>query len=233
MKKNFKFIIVCTIIVLFMRFLYNIILGFTAIQAFMIDIDIYIIVIFIFSLATYFNSTIINNKEKDIKEIEDYYNNIRMYVLGEKINNNDEKNVNEYNTSDILGLMSLNMKEIKEYYVLSKTMTKYSFILSIIMCILGFSIISSSLFALLFIDKSFMETLIPVIGGSVVEVIAGTTLVVYKKSLEQLNQYYESLHNNERFLSLVNLVDKISDDKKDETYINIINNQLEILKKSQ
>lgn len=77
-----------------------------------------------------------------------------------------------------------------------------------------------------------MESLIPVIGGTVVEVIAGTSLIVYKKSLEQLNQYYESLHNNERYLSLVNLVDKLSDDRKDETYISIINSQLEVLKKS-
>ena len=59
------------------------------------------------------------------------------------------------------------------------------------------------------------------------ELIAGTSLLVYKASLEQLNNYYESLHNNERFLSLVNLVSKISSDKQDEVYINIINVELQ------
>lgn len=101
------------------------------------------------------------------------------------------------------------------------------------MCILGFMVISSSIVAIFLKDISFIELLIPVIGGAIVEVIAGTSLVVYKKSLEQLNQYYDSLHNNERFLSLVNLVDKLSNDKKDETYINIINNQLDLLKNIQ
>lgn len=129
-------------------------------------------------------------------------------------------------------LMLLNMKEIKEYYVLSKTMAKRSFFLAVIMCILGFIIISASIIAIFIIDISFVQSMIPIIGGSIVEIIAGTSLVVYKKSLEQLNQYYESLHNNERFLSLVNLVDKISDNKKDKTYINIINSQLEVLKNS-
>lgn len=155
-------------------------------------------------------------------EIEDFYSNARDTIA----NNENEK-------FDAIELMLLNMKEIKEYYILSKAMAKRSFLLSVFMCILGFIIISASIVSMFFIDVSFIQSIIPVIGGSVVEMIAGTSLVVYKKSLEQLNQYYESLHNNERFLSLVNLVNKLSSDKKDETYINIINNQLEVLKKTQ
>ena len=98
------------------------------------------------------------------------------------------------------------------------------------MCILGFVVISFSIVSIFVKDINFIESLIPVFGGSVVEVIAGTSLVVYKKSLDQLNQYYEALHNNERYLSLVNLVDKLTDDKKNETYISIINSQLDKLK---
>lgn len=172
-------------------------------------------------------------------EVDNYYKMIRGSVrLGsnkyftpddlEKVNN-DEIN----STSDIIELMFLNMKEIKEYYVLSKTMAKRSFILAVIMCIFGFIIISTSIITIFATNISFTQSIVPVIGGTVVEAIAGTSLVVYKKSLEQLNQYYESLHNNERFLSLVNIVDKLSDDKKDDTYINIINSQLEVLKTSK
>jgi len=175
------------------------------------------------------------------EEVNDYYETAKDAILGSLKNNilikkddkekSDEKIDNK--TSDIMELMLLNMKEIKEYYVLSKTMAKRSFLLAVIMCIFGFIIISASIIAIFVINISFSQSIIPIIGGTIVEIIAGTSLVVYKKSLEQLNQYYESLHNNERFLSLVNLIDKLSDDKKDETYINIINNQLEILKKSQ
>lgn len=165
------------------------------------------------------------NAERDIEEINRYYQDIRNNIL--KINTEES---NDNGTSDTLELMSLNMKEIKEYYFLSKSMARHSFLLAIIMCILGFVVISFSIVLIFIKDVSLIEVLIPVIGGSVVEVIAGTSLVVYKKSLDQLNQYYDALHSNERYLSLVNLVDKLSDNRRDETYINIINSQLEKLK---
>lgn len=168
------------------------------------------------------------------KEVEEYYNIAKKAIIKDTEAQNDNLNISkDVEATDIIELMLLNMKEIKEYYILSKTMAKRSFVLAVTMCILGFVVILSSIVTIFFVDISLMELLVPVIGGSIVEVIAGTSLSVYKKSLEQLNQYYESLHNNERFLSLVNLVNKLSDDKKDETYINIINNQLEVLKKYQ
>lgn len=172
-------------------------------------------------------------KNDSSKEVEEYYNTaINAITLSKKGNKNKTGRENA-ETQDITGFMLLNMKEIKEYYVLSKTMAKKSFYLAVLMCISGFIVISSSIAAIFIIKISFIESLIPIIGGTIVEVIAGTSLSVYKKSLEQLNRYYESLHNNERYLSLVSLVDNISEDKKDETYINIINNQLEALKNPQ
>ncbi len=173
-------------------------------------------------------------------EVNDYYKIAKKALAGSTriipeqiIIDSDSNKEIDISTSDIMELMLLNMKEIKEYYVLSKTMAKRSFFLAVVMCIFGFVIIAASIIAIFVMDISFAQSMIPVIGGAIVEIIAGTSLVVYRKSLEQLNQYYESLHNNERFLSLVNLVDKLTDDKKDETYINIINNQLEVLKKFQ
>ena len=180
---------------------------------------------------------------KDVDEVDNYYHSIRGSVRVAvptiksasdlpKIDGKSISSKQEANSADIIELMLLNMKEIKEYYVMSKNMAKKSFMLAVVMCILGFVIIASSIIFVLFMNVSFLESLVPVIGGTIVEVIAGTSLSVYRKSLEQLNQYYESLHNNERYLSLVNLVDKLSDDKKDETYISIINSQLDVLKYS-
>lgn len=155
-----------------------------------------------------------------------FYYKFYKNIMTKQIKENNANDINE----NTLKLMSLNMAEIREFYSLSKAMAKKSFVLAVTMCVLGFGIILLTIFALFFTDITFMESIVPVIGGSVVEVIAGTSLIVYKKSLEQLNQYYEALHNNERYLSLVNLVDKLTDDKKDETYINIINSQLDKLK---
>ena len=203
---------------------YKIILGFSAKEIIGNEsFNVLFVTSFLFMFFYLTDSSI--NSEKDIEEINKYYQDLRNNILKRTTEENKDNG-----TSDILELMSLNMKEIKEYYFLSKNMAKHSFLLAIIMCILGFVVISFSIVSLFMKDITFIQSIIPVIGGSVVEVIAGTSLVVYKKSLEQLNQYYESLHNNERFLSLVNLVDKLSDDKKDETYISIINSQLDGLK---
>lgn len=195
-------------------------------------LDVILTLTSVLLVSSFFVRYLTVRKRENEKEVEDYYQNIRNNVI--KINNlnNSTQKTNKEDISDILELMSIHMKEIKDYYVLSKSMAKDSFYLAVVMCILGFIVIGSSIIAIFVVDVSFIETLIPVIGGSVVEVIAGTSLSVYKKSLEQLNQYYESLHNNERYLSLVSIVDRLSDEKKDDTYINIINSQLELLKKS-
>lgn len=153
------------------------------------------------------------------KEVANYYNATKNAI------NND--------SIDIMELMILNMKEIKDYYVLSRTMANASFVLSIVMSISGFIIIFASVIMVMITDISMTRVLMPVISGTVIELLAGTTLVVYKNSLEQLNLYYKALHKNERFLSLVRLVDKISKEKKNEVYIKIINRQLESLKEFQ
>lgn len=209
---------------IYMVVIYKFILGYTIKQ--IIESDNFMtlfVTSFLFMFVYITDSSV--NYDKEIKEINEYYQDIRNNILKRNTEENNDKEI-----SDTLELMSLNMKEIKEYYFLSKSMARHSFLLAIIMCILGFIVISFSIASIFIKDITFIESLIPVIGGSIVEVIAGTSLVVYKKSLEQLNQYYEALHNNERYLSLVNLVDKLTDDKKDETYISIINSQLEKLK---
>lgn len=78
-------------------------------------------------------------------------------------------------------------------------------------------------------SENLISTIVPAIGAAIVEVIAGTSLFVYKKSLDQLNHYYNSLHNNERFLSIVNIVSKVSLDKQDDMYSDIIKSQINMI----
>ena len=162
--------------------------------------------------------------EEDDFDGEKYVDDLRNKIINSSLvikNKNDEKN------TDILELMLENMKEIRDYYVISKMQSKKAFSLAVSMFILGFLLILTSIILSVIFKISLLITSIPAIGGMVSELIAGTSLLVYKASLEQLNNYYESLHNNERFLSLVNLVSKISSDKQDEVYINIINVELQ------
>lgn len=159
---------------------------------------------------------------------EKYVEELRNKIIHSPLvikDKNDEKN------TDILELMLENMKEIRDYYVISKKQAKNAFSLAISMCILGFLFMITSIVLFVVLHISLEISLIPAIGGAIAEVIAATSLVVYKTSLQQLNNYYESLHNNERFLSLVNLVSKMSESRQDEAYMNIINIELQNYRK--
>lgn len=170
------------------------------------------------------------NREKDSEETYQIYENIRgsvrttnsLYTSGKDTDDGES-------VSDILELMLANMKEIKDYYVLSKMQAKNSFFLAVVMCITGFLLMGISISATFLNAENLMATIVPAIGAALVEIIAGTSLVVYKKSLEQLNHYYDSLHNNERFLSIVNIVSKVSLEKRDEMYSEIIRSQVGVI----
>lgn len=182
--------------------------------------------------AALLGTSLYSNIKRDREKVESFYNNLRKFILPHTnpLNNqSDERDINnkDIDNRDIIELMIANMKEINEYYVLSKRMTQQSFILAVCMCIGGFMIISVSVAFILINNFEAKEAIIPVISGAVIEAIAATTLIVYKKSLEQLNRYYDALHNNEIFLSSVNLVSKISTERRDQMYEYIIKTKLE------
>lgn len=162
----------------------------------------------------------LNNQEKyKLNNIVEKYDKTLRESLPE---NSKEK--------DILELMLANMRELKEYYELSKSHARNAFTLAVTMCILGFILFSMAITVGGIGEHS---SWVVSIGGVIIELIAGTSLLVYKNSLTQLNRYYNALHENERFLSMVNLVNKISQEKQDDVYIKIIENQILISSKNE
>lgn len=157
-------------------------------------------------------------EEKNIEGIDKKYDEIKNSVI-------PENSVSEKNT-DILELMLANMREINDYYVLSKTQAQNSFILAVAMCIVGILLMGVSICAAFIYTSNVITAIIPAISAAIVEVIAGTSLFVYKKSLAQLNRYFNSLHSNERFLSIVNIVSKASPEIQDDMYFEIIKSQI-------
>ena len=76
---------------------------------------------------------------------------------------------------------------------------------------------------------SFQMSIIPAIGGVITELIAGTALVVYRNSLLQLNHYHKALHEDERFLSSVNLLGKFSSvEAQDDMLREIIRSEIQM-----
>lgn len=151
----------------------------------------------------------------------------------EDCSNNDLKNAQEEtdikrdDKKDIIALMLKNNDEITEYFRISKSHAKSSYWFSIISCAIGLVILSISVY-MIFVKENLQVAVISIISGSITEIISATVFWVHNKSALQLNHYYDALHENEKFLSAVNIVDKLSDNRKDEMYIEIIRKQINI-----
>lgn len=161
------------------------------------------------------NVHISNNTERD--DTDSYKENLKksLGVYTAKENN------------DILALMINNLSEIKQFYKLTKAQAENAYILAKNSSIAGIVlIVVAILIALIFNNNQI--AMATTIGGVIIEVLAGTSLFVYQKTLKQLNYYYASLHNNERFLSIINIVGKTN--IKDELYKKIVESELENLK---
>jgi multimeric flavodoxin WrbA len=157
-------------------------------------------------------------KENAKSDIDKYFSEV-IDVIG--LDKNED--------ADILGLMALNLKEIKEFYTLTKKQAIKAFNLSVFMCIAGFLLFALSV-AISLVWHYSQIAITTAIGGAVVEIVAGTSLLVYRKALGQLNFYYSSLHDNERYMSLINVAAKT--DTKNELYSKIVTSELERLKLS-
>lgn len=151
------------------------------------------------------------NRKENQNDIEDEKTDV---VLGKS----DKK--------DIIALMLKNNDETMEYFQISKNQAKSSFWFSIIACVIGIAMISISLYGV-FKMKDTQFAIISIVGGAVTELIAGTVLVIHNKSALQLNYYYDALHENEKFLSAINLADKLEDNDKRDMYIEIIRAQIQ------
>lgn len=169
-------------------------------------------------------------------EIEDYKTN----QFNSCENNNSNTANSETKAIDAIKHMNLNLENIKEFYTWSQRQAKAAFILAVSLCILGFGLIFCSILFPLIYNLNFQMSIVPGIGGAVVEVIAGTALVIYQRSLLQLNHYHRALHEDERFLSSINLLNKFSTTElqdemlkeiiKSEIKMNILETEKEIVK---
>lgn len=111
---------------------------------------------------------------------------------------------------DALGRMLINLEDIKEFYTWSQKQAKGSFRLAIAMCIGGFVLMVAAILLPIVFGLNIEMAIIPAIGGAIAELVAGTALFVYRSSLSQLNHYHKALHEDERFLSSVNLLNQFS-----------------------
>lgn len=167
-----------------------------------------------------------------LKRIDEKLNSIKNPKSEESEKEiNDAKNSEELlNGSDILAEMLKNHIEIKEYFRISKNQSKLSFYFSIVSSVVGIIVIIIAAFGI----AAFKEiSIIAALSGAITEIISGIVLWIHNKSALQLNYYYDSLHENEKFLSAINIADKLSEEKKEDMYIEIIRKQIDIQVKNK
>ncbi|MCM1124116.1 MAG: toll/interleukin-1 receptor domain-containing protein [Eubacterium sp.] len=171
-------------------------------------------------------------QEDDKEEIASYSIRLKQAIVSEEI----KKGEHEYSESedkkneiDALGRMLINLEDIKEFYTWSQKQAKASFVLAVLMCISGFALMIASIILPIAFRLSFQMSIIPAVGGVITELIAGTALVVYRNSLSQLNHYHKALHEDERFLSSVNLLGKFSTvEAQDDMLREIIRSEIQM-----
>lgn len=181
------------------------------------------------------------NYYKESKEKR--YFRYREYLVRELANENERntsntseksKNKSDENTSldkkDIFALMLKNHDEINEYFKISKWQAKIAFWLSVIACICGLGTLIFGVYSV-FILNNINVSIISIVSGSISEVIAATVFWVHNKSALQLNHYYNALHENEKFLSAVNMADKLNEENRERMIMEIIRNQIVIQNK--
>lgn len=162
-------------------------------------------VVSIISFKSLFDKKMIETEEK---EVTDNVTKVISNIVS------DEKD-------DVLTLMIKNVGELREYYVINKQQARNSFSAALFISILGFILFATGIIITYFF-KTENAIQYTTIGGAVVEIIAGLFFWLYSKAIKQINIFHTSLQSTEKFLTAIQLVDKISFDKRDETYINII-----------
>lgn len=140
--------------------------------------------------------------EKAVQKIQLIYKNV------EKENNAESKN--------ILSMMIDNVSELREYYVISKQQARKSFSAALFICFFGIFIYLFGIIAYLAFEKNI--SIISVIGGTVVEGIAGLFFWLYREATKQLSIYHQRLASTEKYLTVIQLIKDIPEDNQIYAY---------------
>lgn len=126
------------------------------------------------------------------------------------------KNIQEQPDYDIFKLLYKNVRESTEYYIISKRQANKSFTLAIISCVFGVIIYICGFLIVAILNKDI--AIFTTIAGTVVELVAGLSFWMYSKSLKQLNEYHKRLSSTEKYLTAIQMADKLDSQEKQGMY---------------
>lgn len=163
---------------------------------------------------------LLNEKiNKEFKELS----NDSIESINTSRNNNDNKNDeslnNLYSTiieKNIIN-MNTNLRELYEKRNFDKNLKKISFILAVVMSIVGTAILFMGLIICLFTTEKIGW--ITTASGAIVEVVALIYFWLVNRTMKEVKENSKQLEKNEELFTAIELVEKIDDTKiKNETY---------------
>lgn len=194
-------------------------------------ITILLFVALMILLTNYYS---IMNKKWEDKRKEDsnsYYQRLKEIIVVNDNKGNSKENSTEKDNShiDALAMMRVNLTAIKDYYEWSQKQARTAFNWAISFCFMGLALVIAACAIQIWTKSDNKIPVLVSIGGIVTEFVSGTIFIIYRYSLSQLNHYHNALHEDERFLSSVNLLSYFSsDEKKDEMLKEIIKGEIEM-----
>lgn len=179
--------------------------------------DILLIIIFISSILFLLTICSFSSKLQEWRSLSDMLDEItkRKQTLEEKIDAQEDK-------PHIQDIVQLNLSQLNEYYTINKSQSKSAYNFSFFMIFVGFLLIVSAVILGFAFPSQISITLITGIAGLLSEFIGATSLNLYKESTKHVNEFLERLTYLQKVMLAIELVDRISEGKKEEQLSNII-----------
>lgn len=179
--------------------------------------DILLIVIIVTSILFLLIICSFSSKLQEWHSLPDMLDEItkRKQTLEEKIDAQKDK-------PHIQDIIQLNLSQLNEYYTINKSQSKSAYNFSFFMIFVGFLLIVSAVILGFAVPAQLSITLIIGIAGLLSEFIGATALNLYKESTKHVNEFLERLTYLQKVMLAIELVDRISESKKEEQLSNII-----------
>ena len=126
---------------------------------------------------------------------------------------------------DIFDTIQLNLNQLTEYYTLNKSQARSSFRVSIFAIIVGLFTIVGGIWMFYFRGLPNLQlATISSISGIIIEAIGGLYFFLYKRTLDQLNYFYDKLTEIQNIMLAIKLSESIeNEEKQTDVRVKIIN----------
>lgn len=132
------------------------------------------------------------------------------------------KQLNDAKSGDVKGIAASQISLLSRFYDLSLDQAGRSFRWALIASVVGLLFFMAAILFQLTGDDNSQLPMISLIGGALIEFIAGINFYLYGKTLSQLTLFQGRLEVTQRFLLANSLCESLGDEYRDETRAGLI-----------